>query len=62
MEIRAGVGGEEASLFAGDLFRMYSKYAEGKGWKIGLIDSHPTELGDLKKLFSVWKGMVSMVN
>ncbi|RKX65031.1 peptide chain release factor 1 [candidate division TA06 bacterium] len=54
MEIRAGVGGEEASLFAGDLFRMYSKYAEGKGWKIGLIDSHPTELGGFKEIiFSV---------
>lgn len=54
MEIRAGVGGEEASLFAGDLFRMYSKYTEAKGWKIGLIDSHPTELGGFKEIiFSV---------
>ncbi len=54
MEIRAGVGGEEASLFAGDLFRMYSKYAESKGWKVSLIDSHPTELGGFKEvIFSV---------
>ena len=54
MEIRAGVGGEEASLFAGDLFRMYSKYAEGMTWKIGLIDSHPTEPGGCKEvIFSI---------
>src|SRR5207253_262620 len=39
MEIRAGEGGEEAALFAADLFRMYSKYAERKGWKVDIIDS-----------------------
>src|SRR3989338_880435 len=37
MEIRAGTGGEEASLFAGDLFRMYTKYAEARGWKVELM-------------------------
>ncbi|MEL6976739.1 MAG: PCRF domain-containing protein, partial [Bacteroidota bacterium] len=38
MEIRAGTGGDEASIFAGDLFRMYTKYCEGKGWKTNIID------------------------
>ena len=37
MELRAGTGGDEASIFAGDLFRMYSKYAEKKGWKVNLV-------------------------
>jgi len=41
MEIRAGTGGDEAALFAGDLFRMYSRYAERKGWKVELIDFKP---------------------
>ena len=54
MEIRAGTGGEEAALFAGDLFRMYSRYAEVKGWKIELIDINETGLGGLKEvIFSV---------
>ncbi|MFH0888134.1 MAG: peptide chain release factor 1 [Planctomycetota bacterium] len=48
MEIRAGTGGEEASLFAADLFRMYTRYADKKGWKYVLIDYNPTELGGLK--------------
>ena len=48
MEIRAGTGGEEAALFAADLFRMYTRYADKKGWKCVLIDSNPTELGGLK--------------
>jgi len=50
MEIRAGAGGEEASLFAADLFRMYERYAEKKGWKIDVMDSHPTELGGFSKV------------
>ena len=40
MEIRAGTGGDEACLFAGDLFRMYQRYAEEKGWQTGVIQSH----------------------
>ncbi|MCG1012332.1 peptide chain release factor 1 [Tepidanaerobacter sp. GT38] len=50
VEIRAGTGGEEAALFAGDLFRMYSRYAEKQGWKIEVIDSNPTELGGFKEI------------
>ncbi len=50
MEIRAGTGGEEAALFAADLFRMYSRYAEKKGWKIEVLDSHPTDLGGYKEI------------
>ncbi|MBI4600518.1 MAG: peptide chain release factor 1 [Planctomycetes bacterium] len=54
VEIRAGVGGEEAALFAGDLFRMYSKYAERRGWKMEVMDSSPTDLGGFKEVvFSV---------
>jgi peptide chain release factor 1 len=54
MEIRAGAGGEEAALFAGDLFRMYGKYAEKLGWKTETISSNPTELGGFKEIiFSV---------
>jgi len=54
VEIRAGTGGNEAALFAGDLFRMYSRYAEGKGFKIGLIDAHASEVGGYKEImFSV---------
>ncbi|MDI3481507.1 MAG: peptide chain release factor 1 [Tepidanaerobacteraceae bacterium] len=50
MEIRAGTGGEEAALFAGDLFRMYNRYAESKGWKVELMSSNPTELGGFKEV------------
>ncbi|MGI9862969.1 peptide chain release factor 1 [Moorella naiadis] len=50
MEIRAGAGGEEAALFAGDLFRMYQRYAEKKRWRTEVIDSHPTELGGFKEI------------
>ena len=54
MEIRAGTGGEEAALFAGDLFRMYSRYAEVKGWKAELIDINETGLGGVKEVvFSI---------
>lgn len=54
MEIRAGTGGEEAALFAGDLFRMYSRYAEIRGWKIELIDINDTGLGGVKEaIFSM---------
>ncbi|MBI3985599.1 MAG: peptide chain release factor 1 [Lentisphaerae bacterium] len=54
MEIRAGTGGDEAALFAGDLCRMYSRYAESRGWKVGLIDASPSELGGYKEVvFSI---------
>lgn len=54
MEIRAGTGGEEAALFAGDLFRMYSKFADARGWKTNLIDASPSDLGGFKEIiFSV---------
>jgi peptide chain release factor 1 len=50
MEIRAGTGGEEAALFAGELFRMYSRYAEMRNWKIELIDISDTGLGGIKEV------------
>ncbi len=54
MEIRAGTGGEEAALFANDLFRMYSRYAEICGWKYELIDLNETGLGGIKEVvFSI---------
>ena len=54
LEIRAGTGGEEAALFANDLFRMYSRYAEIKGWKTELIDISDTGLGGIKEVvFSI---------
>ncbi|MBV6418982.1 MAG: Peptide chain release factor 1 [Ignavibacteriaceae bacterium] len=54
MEIRAGTGGEEAALFAGDLFRMYSRYAEMREWKLELIDINDTGLGGVKEaIFSL---------
>ena len=54
MEIRAGTGGEEAALFAADLYRMYSRFAETKGWKFEIMNSNDTELGGLKEIvFSI---------
>ena len=54
MEVRAGTGGEEAALFAADLFRMYSRYTEVKNWKIELIDINYTGIGGLKEVvFSI---------
>lgn len=50
IEIRAGTGGEEAKLFAGDLFRMYTRFAENKGWKIEMIDINDTGLGGIKEV------------
>jgi len=63
VEIRAGTGGEEAALFAADLFRMYSKYAASCGWKQKILESRPTELGGFKEIIfelegeDVWKKM-----
>ena len=56
MEIRAGAGGEESALFAADLFRMYSRYAERKGWKVKVMDSHPTPLGGFKQIVFAVEG------
>ena len=54
VEIRGGAGGDEAALFANSLFRMYSMYAESKGWKIEVLNSNPTELGGYKEVsFSI---------
>ncbi len=49
IEVRAGTGGEEASLFAADLYRMYTRYAEAKGWKVDPISTSPSESGGLKE-------------
>lgn len=56
MEIRAGVGGEEACLFAADLFRMYSLYAQSKGWNLEVVDENETELGGLKEISFLVEG------
>ena len=50
MELRAGTGGDEASIFAGDLFRMYSKYSEKKGWKLNLVDLNEGTAGGFKEI------------
>jgi peptide chain release factor 1 len=50
IEIRAGAGGSESALFGADLFRMYSRYAEAKGWKIETLDSSPSDLGGFKEI------------
>lgn len=50
MEIRAGTGGDEASIFAGDLYRMYAKYCDGKGWKINVIDLNEGTAGGFKEI------------
>ncbi|MDA0757836.1 MAG: peptide chain release factor 1 [Bacteroidetes bacterium] len=50
IELRAGTGGDEASIFAGDLFRMYAKFCEGKGWKVSLVDSNPGTSGGYKEI------------
>ena len=53
-EVRAGTGGEEAALFAGDLFRMYARYCEAKGWRLNVMSESPTTLGGYKEIvFSV---------
>jgi peptide chain release factor 1 len=49
-EIRSGTGGDEAALFAGDLFRMYGRYAETHGWKVEILSSNPTDLGGFKEV------------
>ena len=56
MEIRGGVGGEEGNLFAADLFRMYSLYAEKQGWKIGIVSANETEMGGFRELNCIIEG------
>jgi len=56
LEIRAGTGGEEASLFAADLFRMYSRYAERRGWKVDIMSSNATGLGGFKEIIGLIEG------
>jgi peptide chain release factor 1 len=50
LEIRAGTGGDEAALFAGDLFRMYNRYCDGAGWKISVVDASASEVGGFKEV------------
>ncbi|NLM37824.1 MAG: PCRF domain-containing protein, partial [Firmicutes bacterium] len=56
VEIRAGTGGDEAALFAADLFRMYTRYAEKLGWRLELMSSNPTELGGFKEVIFMIEG------
>jgi len=56
LEIRAGTGGEEAALFAADLFRMYTRYAEIRRWKVEVLDSHPTGIGGFKEIIAAING------
>ncbi|KXH83969.1 peptide chain release factor 1 [Sporosarcina sp. HYO08] len=56
MEIRGAAGGDEAALFAGNLFRMYSRFAEMHGWKVEIMDSSPTELGGFKEIIFMVNG------
>jgi peptide chain release factor 1 len=56
LEIRAGTGGDEAGLFAGELFRMYSRYAESQGWKVEVLESSPTSLGGVKDITAAISG------
>jgi len=56
MEIRAGAGGDEAALFAADLFRMYSRYAQSKGWAVDIVDSNESSIGGFKEIIFEVKG------
>jgi len=56
LEIRAGTGGDEASLFAGELFRMYSRYAESQGWRVEVLESSPSSIGGLKEIVAAIQG------
>ncbi len=56
LEIRAGTGGEEAALFAGDLFRMYSKYAEQQRWKVDIMSQNPIGVGGFKEIIAMVEG------
>ena len=56
LEIRAGTGGEEAALFAADLFRMYAKYAEKNRWRVEVMSQNPTGLGGFKEIIALVEG------
>ena len=56
VEIRAGTGGDEASLFAAELFRMYSRYAESQGWKVEILESSPSSIGGMKEVVAAIQG------
>ncbi len=56
VEIRGGAGGEEAALFAADLYRMYGRYAERQGWKVELLSSNPTDIGGFKEVIFMVEG------
>lgn len=56
MEIRAGTGGDEAALFAADLYRMYSRYAEAQRWRVEILSSSPTETGGFKEIVAAIEG------
>jgi peptide chain release factor 1 len=56
IEIRAGAGGQESALFAADLYRMYTRYAEAQGWKVETMDSSPSDLGGLKEVIFLISG------
>jgi peptide chain release factor 1 len=56
LEIRAGTGGEEAALFAAELFRMYARYAESKGWRAEVLSANPTGLGGFKEIIALVEG------
>ncbi|MDR1817275.1 MAG: peptide chain release factor 1 [Puniceicoccales bacterium] len=56
LEIRAGTGGDEAAIFAGDLFRMYQRFAEGRGWTVEILGSNPSETGGFKEVIALVTG------
>jgi len=56
LEIRAGTGGNEATLFAAELFRMYARYAERVGWRVEIMDEHPSEVGGFKEIIAMIEG------
>ena len=63
LEVRAGTGGDEAAIFAGDLFRMYARYAEGKGWGVEILSESPGEHGGYKEIISriIGRGAYSLL-
>ena len=56
LEIRAGTGGDEAAIFAGDLYRMYSRFAETQGWKVEVLESSPSSMGGVKEIVAAIQG------
>ena len=56
LEVRAGTGGDEAALFAGDLFRMYQRYAELKGWKVEILSESEGTVGGYKEIIAEIRG------